>query len=168
MAQLLQGRELENDPGGNPCFGCGPDNPIGLRLRFFDDGAVVRTSVEARPEFAGWPGSWNFPVLAAAMWETGGWAVWERLGPSRLDGPSTFELAGPPPALGAPLVVEARVPVRGDHAEVEVALRSEGRTLATLRYKARRASAEEARMMLQFPNMPRSLRPAMEARAGGR
>jgi hypothetical protein len=29
--------ELENDPD-NPCFGCGPSNPVGLHLHFFKKG----------------------------------------------------------------------------------------------------------------------------------
>ena len=38
------------------CFACGPDNPIGLRLRFeeYEDG--VRARVQLAPEFQGWQG----------------------------------------------------------------------------------------------------------------
>lgn len=36
------------------CFACGPDNPIGLQLRFEPDGDGVRARVTLAPEFQGW------------------------------------------------------------------------------------------------------------------
>jgi uncharacterized protein (TIGR00369 family) len=36
------------------CFACGPDNPIGLHLRFEPDEGGVRARVVLEPEFQGW------------------------------------------------------------------------------------------------------------------
>ena len=36
------------------CFACGPDNPIGLRLRFEPDGEGVHATITLAPEFQGW------------------------------------------------------------------------------------------------------------------
>lgn len=36
------------------CFACGPENPIGLHLRFEHDGEDVLAQTTLRPEFQGW------------------------------------------------------------------------------------------------------------------
>lgn len=41
-------------PDANQCFVCGPDNPLGLRLRFWLDGEVCRASFTAGPHHGGW------------------------------------------------------------------------------------------------------------------
>ncbi len=38
------------------CFACGPENPIGLHIRFEPDGEGVRADVRLAPEFQGWSG----------------------------------------------------------------------------------------------------------------
>jgi uncharacterized protein (TIGR00369 family) len=38
------------------CFACGPENPIGLHLRFGPDGQGVCASVTLAPDFQGWRG----------------------------------------------------------------------------------------------------------------
>ena len=40
----------------NTCFGCGEDNPIGLKLNFEWDGTTAKTTLIPRKEFEGWPG----------------------------------------------------------------------------------------------------------------
>lgn len=41
-------------PDANQCFVCGPDNPLGLRLRFWLDGETCRASFTAGPHHGGW------------------------------------------------------------------------------------------------------------------
>jgi len=62
------------------CYGCGTDNPIGLRLQFsWEDGDCV-TRLHVKPELSGWRGLLHGGVLAAALDEVMGTAVWkERL-----------------------------------------------------------------------------------------
>lgn len=38
------------------CFGCGQNNPIGLKLTFTRDGDTVRAEYTPDPFFQGWPG----------------------------------------------------------------------------------------------------------------
>ncbi len=49
------------------CFACGPENEIGLRLRFepFEDGVLART--ELRPQFQGWRGIAHGGVALALL-----------------------------------------------------------------------------------------------------
>ena len=53
---------LEND-GTNPCFGCGPGNPRGLRLSFHRVGDRVETMLLADVTMEGWPGRLHSGIL---------------------------------------------------------------------------------------------------------
>src|SRR2546422_2873880 len=65
---------LEND-GTNPCFGCGPRNPRGLRLSFHRVGDRVETMLLADVTMEGWPGRLHSGILYTAMLETANWTV---------------------------------------------------------------------------------------------
>ena len=162
-AEQPPGHELANDPGENPCFGCGPDNIDGLRLRFFDDGEVVRAPIVLDERHQSWPGFANMGILFTGMLEAGGWAVWERLGPSRIASPFTVEQLGIP-ALG-PTMIEARVDDERPQARVDVTALQGAKTVARGSWAARVGTPEEAAQMLALPQLPRSLRPGFQERA---
>lgn len=65
---------LEND-ARNPCVGCGPENPVGLRLRFVREGAEVSTTLVAGPTLQGWPSRLHSGILYLALLETANWTV---------------------------------------------------------------------------------------------
>lgn len=67
-------RTLENDPA-NPCVGCGPEHPHGLRLAFARDGDAVTTTLAATPDRQGWPGRLHSGLLYLAMLETANWTL---------------------------------------------------------------------------------------------
>lgn len=89
--------ELEND-AMNPCFGCGPANPAGMRMRFAREGEAVRSSFVAEERFQGFPGTLHTAFLYLALVEAANWTVWGLLG-----------RAGVPKVTG-PLETFARVP----------------------------------------------------------
>lgn len=66
---------LPNHPD-NPCIGCGPDNPAGLRLAFHLDGDVVRSGFTVADHHQGWPGTMHSAVLYLALVETMNWTVY--------------------------------------------------------------------------------------------
>jgi hypothetical protein len=66
---------LEND-STNPCFGCGPSNPRGLRLSFRRIGDRVETALLADVTMEGWPGRLHSGILYTAMLETANWTVY--------------------------------------------------------------------------------------------
>ena len=68
------GVALENDET-NPCFGCGPGNPRGLRLSFRRVGDCVETGFPAAVTMEGWPGRLHSGILHTAMLETANWTV---------------------------------------------------------------------------------------------
>ncbi|MHB8604392.1 MAG: hypothetical protein ACYDCK_03970 [Thermoplasmatota archaeon] len=183
MESDLIGREIEN-VADNPCFGCGPANPEGLHLRFFDDGDVVRASFTPDERLAGWPGALNAGLTFLALMEACNWILWERLGPSVPTSDVTFNTSGPI-LLGTPVVVEARVhpdemsggrvTSRGAHREGRDAAANEasvrvvmfalqnGAQAASAEMHARRATSREAAEMLA--RVPSALRAEWEALA---
>lgn len=70
---------LEND-AANPCVGCGPGNPRGLRLRFERRGDAVVSRLAAEPSLQGWPGRLHSGVLYLALLEVANWTVYGLLG----------------------------------------------------------------------------------------
>lgn len=65
---------LENDPA-NPCIGCGPVHPFGLRLAFEREGDTVQTTLAAAEAWQGAPGRLHSAILSLAMMETANWTV---------------------------------------------------------------------------------------------
>lgn len=52
------------------CFGCGTENPIGLRLKFRRADGGVRAEFRARPEYQGWDGVLHGGILLTLLDET--------------------------------------------------------------------------------------------------
>lgn len=71
--------ELENPPE-NPCFGCGPQHPRGLRLRFeevrgADGEPEVRTRFTPRSDEIGWPTLFHHGLHFTVLYESSYWAA---------------------------------------------------------------------------------------------
>ena len=41
-------------PAEHPCFGCGPSNPVGLKMRFATDGEAMVSTLTVPPHLCGW------------------------------------------------------------------------------------------------------------------
>ncbi|HVL88282.1 MAG TPA: hypothetical protein VM681_09825 [Candidatus Thermoplasmatota archaeon] len=124
--------EIANDPA-NRCFGCGPANPSGLRLRFARDGGVVRSTLLVGDDLQGMPGRLHTGVLQIALMEVANWTVYGLLGrvgfPLRT-GPLEFTRRI---AVGETLSLEGRLLGGGTEPRVEtVAIDAEGREVARL------------------------------------
>ena len=84
--------ELEN-PSENPCFGCGPNHPRGLRLRFeevvSEDGtAEIISRFTPKPDEVGWPTLFHHSLHFGVLYETSYWTaltlggrLWVSVGP---------------------------------------------------------------------------------------
>ncbi|MGH2627900.1 MAG: PaaI family thioesterase [Anaerolineales bacterium] len=61
-------RAQRKQPNSRMCFACGLQNPVGLQLTFYDDGAgrVVAEAVVA-PHYQGYPGRTHGGVVAAML-----------------------------------------------------------------------------------------------------
>ncbi len=116
-----------NDDG--LCFGCGPHNPIGLRLTFAWDGDVYGTRWTPAPEHQGWAGIVHGGLLALTLDETLSRAALERHGLHWVTAELNTRLRRSA-RVGVPLVIEAWVEsvrpklivVRGEIREAESGL----------------------------------------------
>lgn len=57
------------------CFGCGHNNPIGLKLSFKRDGKIAKTEFTPTEPYQGWPGVAHGGIIAAMLDEAASWAI---------------------------------------------------------------------------------------------
>ncbi len=60
---------------GYNCFGCSPDNPIGLKLNFETDGEFVVAEWQPEPQFQGWNNTLHGGIQATLLDELASWLV---------------------------------------------------------------------------------------------
>ena len=60
------------------CFGCSPHNPIGLRLKFTEEGEICRSVFTSTREHEGWPGIMHGGILTTLLDEVMGNWLWFR------------------------------------------------------------------------------------------
>jgi hypothetical protein len=165
---MLPGVELENDPDDNPCFGCGPNNPIGLRMRFFDDGATVRSRLVLDDRYCGSYGRVLEPLVYAAMDETIVWAAWARLGElpaSATDAPTLLRYYGRV-FTGEPFVVACAVAREDTGTMLMRAVVTQGDAVrAEMEWPMRRRTDAEIAAALARPKLSRSIRAELEEMA---
>jgi len=58
---------LNTDLNEGLCFGCGSNNPIGLKLRFTHDGDTLRTEFTPDKMHQGWPGLLHGGILGCLL-----------------------------------------------------------------------------------------------------
>ena len=58
---------IDTDLHKNQCFGCGPHNPVGLKLSFKMDGDILRTEYTPGEVFQGWPGLVHGGILGLIL-----------------------------------------------------------------------------------------------------
>lgn len=123
------------------CYGCGPANSKGFRIRSFPDGDEVVADWIASPEHQAFPGVLNGGVIGTLLDCHSNWcAVWHLVQRDHLDhAPSTVtaeyqvRLLRPTPS-GEPVHLRARATEsQGDRVTVESSLEVGGKTCATFR-----------------------------------
>jgi acyl-coenzyme A thioesterase PaaI-like protein len=60
---------------GQPCFGCGPDHPIGFHLAFERDGDAIVTRFTPGPQYQGPPGLMHGGLIFTLADELGAWTI---------------------------------------------------------------------------------------------
>ena len=96
------------------CFGCGPLNPDGLRMRFEPVGEESVCEFRVPSEYQSWAGVVHGGIIALLLDEAVGWAAWHR----------------GHPAVTGKLEVRYRQPLRlGEHVRVAARLERVRRTL---------------------------------------
>ena len=60
---------------GYDCFGCSPDNPIGLHMEFFEDGDEVVSFWRPQEHFQGWVDTLHGGIISTLIDEIAAWVV---------------------------------------------------------------------------------------------
>ncbi len=124
---------LAND-SSNPCFGCGPEHPTGLRLKFQREGDAVTAAFAASGRYQGFPNRLHSGILYLAMLETANWTVYglrDRVGiPVRTSALESKRWV----ATGEALILVGRIaPTDGEAVRVRVeATDAQGAVVASL------------------------------------
>ena len=123
------------------CFGCGPANPKGLRIRSVPEGDEVVAEWTPEPHHEAFPGMLNGGIIGALLDCHANWtAAWHLMGSSGAERPPVtvtadyaVKLRRPTPS-GGPVRLRAHVvESTDDRAVVEATLESGGVTCATCR-----------------------------------
>jgi uncharacterized protein (TIGR00369 family) len=94
--------------GWNRCFGCGQDNPAGLRLEFLETEDGVEVAYEAPAHLEGAPGIVHGGIQGTLLDETLCMAAYAKRGATVVTGELTVRYLRPVPSE-TPLVVRGRV-----------------------------------------------------------
>ncbi len=123
------------------CFGCGPSNSQGLRIRSFEAGNELKATWAPQPHHQAFPGVLNGGIVGALLDCHGNWAASMHLmrargaaePPCTVTSEFSVQLKRPCPVDG-PLELSARVvEAAGDKVIVEGELTAQGKVRATLR-----------------------------------
>ncbi|AOS45360.1 hypothetical protein Verru16b_02441 [Lacunisphaera limnophila] len=123
------------------CFGCGPANPSGLRLRSFVQGDTVIATWQPADRYQAFPGLLNGGIIGTLLDCHGNWtAAWHLMTINGLTQPLctvtadyAIKLLRPTP-LEAPVELTARIVAHtADRATVEAELHAAGKPRATCR-----------------------------------
>ena len=125
----------------NPCFGCGPANPKGLRIRSFEDADGLKAEWTPEAHHEAWQGAVNGGILGALLDCHSNWTaalhLMRQAGSDTLPSTVTAEfhvkLLRVTPS-GGPLTLRARVvESKAARATVEATVEAAGHTTATCR-----------------------------------
>ncbi len=64
---------------GYDCFGCCPNNPIGVHMEFFEDGDDIVCFWKPQTHYQGWIDTMHGGILCTLMDETAAWVVFRKL-----------------------------------------------------------------------------------------
>ncbi len=64
---------------GYNCFGCCPDNPIGLHMEFYEDGDYIVSTWHPEHNYQGWVDTMHGGILSTLIDEVCGWVVTRKL-----------------------------------------------------------------------------------------
>ncbi|MDP6942782.1 MAG: PaaI family thioesterase [Myxococcota bacterium] len=136
------------------CYGCGPNNPEGLRLRFAREGDSVVTTFTARSGLDGPPGILHGGLQATLCDEVAGWALVGLLGKMGFTTSMNVRYMRPV-RLEVPVEVRAKIASHeGAIVTLKVTLSQQGKVGCMARVSYALPSLEAAEHTLQQPMDP--------------
>jgi len=139
----------------NPCVGCGPSNPAGMRLAFEATADGASTRFVAEPRWQGFSGYLHSAILYLALLETLNWSLYARTSRMGLPTRTSALAATRRVRVGDEVVVEGRVVKTGDVTSVVAEARTPaGESIATLERDYRLVSEEEFLRVMGYAEVP--------------
>ena len=92
---------------GYNCFGCSPDNPIGIHMEFYENRDEIISFWHPQTQYQGWVDTMHGGILATIIDETAGWVVFRKLQTSGMT--TNLELKYRKPVM----TTEPQITVRG-------------------------------------------------------
>jgi len=94
------------------CFGCCPDNPIGLHLDFYEDGEYIVSKWNPAHNYQGWVDTLHGGILSTLIDEVCGWVVWRKCQTSGYTVQLSVRFKKTVPTTEPELTIRARVTKR--------------------------------------------------------
>ncbi len=98
---------IDADRSYSLCFGCGQNNPIGLKLTFQWDGKTARAEFTPTEFYQGWPGLVHGGIIVCMLDEAMGWVVLSE-GVNCITAEMQVKLKRPVP-INVPLVITSYI-----------------------------------------------------------
>ena len=125
----------------NACFGCGPSNPHGLRIRSFPQGDEVVAEWNPEPKYEAFPGVLNGGIIGSLLdchcnWTAAYHFMKQANGegvPCTVTAEYAIKLLRPTPTDGSVFLSAKVVDSKDDRATVEGTLTAAGKVCATCR-----------------------------------
>ena len=64
---------------GYYCFGCSPENPMGVKMEFYEDGDEIVSFWKPKPEYQGWLDTLHGGIKAVLLDEICAWVIVRKL-----------------------------------------------------------------------------------------
>lgn len=106
---------------GYNCFGCSPDNPIGLHLEFYEEGDEVIAEWNPSHNYQGYRGILHGGIQATLMDEIASWVVLAKLKKVGFTARLNIRYKKSVPVNGGPLQMRAKVNAES-HRIAEIAI----------------------------------------------
>jgi uncharacterized protein (TIGR00369 family) len=105
-------RKIINPFSGKPgyrCFGCCPDNPIGLHLHFEEDGDTVQCRWDPSDLYQGFNGVLHGGIQSTLLDELGGWTIMVKIGTNGVTSKMEVKYRKPVQIEKGPLLLKAKI-----------------------------------------------------------
>ena len=123
---------------GYNCFGCSPNNPIGLHMEFIEEGDELISTWDPAPNFQGWYNVLHGGIQSTLMDEIASWVVFVKLKTSGVTSQLEIKYKKAVPSNMGPIKLRARLEeMKRNIAIVDVKLYgpdNELCTVATVKY----------------------------------
>ena len=94
---------------GYNCFGCAPENPLGVKMEFYEDGDDIVSVWQPRAEYQGWLNTLHGGIQGVLLDEICGWVVMRKLQTGGVTSKMETRYQRPVPTNAGPITLKARL-----------------------------------------------------------